>query len=220
MAVELLRPILTVDVVLLTISDGELRVVLQKRDRQPHSGKPALIGGYVRPEEDSSTSAAAMRVLGDKAGVQSSFIDQFMTFSGGDRDPRGWSASVAYYALAPIENIPVGDPSLTLLPLSKARGLPFDHDEIVAKAIERWKRRSAYSSLPAFLLGETFTLPALRMAYEKMLGRTLNDSAFRRKIDELRIIKPVAGAISKATARPAQLYQLSNPRLTEFERTL
>ena len=87
MAVELLRPILTVDVVLLTVSDGELRVVLQKRDRQPHSGKPALIGGYVRPEGDSSTSAAAIRVLRDKAGVQSSFIDQFMTFSGGDRDP-------------------------------------------------------------------------------------------------------------------------------------
>jgi ADP-ribose pyrophosphatase YjhB (NUDIX family) len=220
MAAELVRPILTVDIVLLTISDGELRVVLQKRDRQPHSSRPALIGGYVHPGEDPSTLAAAVRVLGDKAKVQSRFIDQLMTFSGSDRDPRGWSASVAYYALAPIESIPVSNPSLTLLSLSKAKGLPFDHDEIVAKAIERWKRRSAYSSLPAFLLGEAFTLPALRMAYEKMLGRALNDSAFRRKIDELRIIKPITGGISKATARPAQLYQLSNPRLTEFERTL
>jgi len=220
MAVELLRPILTVDIVLLSISDGELRIVLQKRDRQPHLGRPALIGGYVRPEEDPSTSGAAIRVLADKAKVKSSFIDQLMTFSGSDRDPRGWSASVAYYALAPIESIPTSNPSLTMLPLSKAKGLPFDHDDIVTKAIERWRRRSAYSSLPAFLLGPVFTLPALRMAYEKMLGRALNDSAFRRKIDELRIIKPVAGAISKATARPAQLYQLSNPRLTEFERTL
>jgi hypothetical protein len=53
-----------------------------------------------------------------------------------------------------------------------------------------------------------------------MLGRAFNDSAFRRKIDELRIIEPVEGAISKATARPAQLYRLSDPRLTEFDRTL
>jgi 8-oxo-dGTP diphosphatase len=220
MATELLRPILTVDIVVLSLKDGDLHVVLQKRDKQPHSGRLALIGGYVRPEEDASTSAAAVRVLRDKAGIESRFIDQLMTFSGGDRDPRGWSASVAHYALAPAENIPADDRSLTVTPLSKAKGLPFDHDDIVAKAIERWRRRSAYSSLPAFLLTPTFTLPGLRIAYEKMLGRTLNDSAFRRKIDELRIIKPVEGAISKATARPAQLYQLNKPRLTEFDRTL
>lgn len=220
MAAELLRPILTVDLVVLCLKEGELHVVLQKRDRQPHSGRLALIGGYVRPEKDVSTSAAAVRVLRDKAGIESRFIDQLMTFSGGDRDPRGWSASVAYYAMAPAENIPADNHSLAMTPLLKAKGLPFDHDDIVAKAGERWRRRSAYSSLPAFLLTPTFTLPALRMAYEKMLGRTLNDSAFRRKIDELRIIKPVAGALSKATARPAQLYELSNPRLTEFDRTL
>jgi 8-oxo-dGTP diphosphatase len=220
MADELVRPILTVDIVLLTLKEGELHVVLQRRDKQPHSGRLALIGGYVRPEEDLSTSAAAVRVLRDKARIVSSFIDQLMTFSGNLRDPRGWSASVAHYALASAESIPAGDPSLALVPLSIATGLPFDHDDIIVKAIERWRRRSAYSSLPAFLLAPTFTSSALRLAYEKMLGRALNDSAFRRKIDELRIVKPVTGAISKATARPAKLYQLSSTRLTEFERTL
>jgi 8-oxo-dGTP diphosphatase len=53
-----------------------------------------------------------------------------------------------------------------------------------------------------------------------MLRRALNDSAFRRKIDELRIIEPVRGATSKTTARPAQLYQLSHSRLIEFDRML
>jgi 8-oxo-dGTP diphosphatase len=220
MPVELLRPILTVDIVLLTLKGGELHVVLQKRDKPPHAGNFALIGGYVRPEEDISTSAAAIRVLRDKAAIESSFIDQLMTFSGSDRDPRGWSASVAHYALAPVDTIEANQSSLMIVPLSKAKNLPFDHDDIVAKARERWRRRSAYSSLPAFLLGTTFTLPSLRMAYERMLERTLNDSAFRRKIDELRIVAPVPGAVSKVTARPAQLYRLSNPRLTEFDRTL
>jgi len=220
MPFELLRPILTVDIVLLTLKGGELHVVLQKRDKQPHSGRLALIGGYVRPEEDVSTTAAALRVLRDKARVEAPFIDQLMTFSGSGRDPRGWSASVAHYALAPAQNVPADDRSLMVTPLSTVKDLPFDHDEIVAKASERWRRRSAYSSLPAFLLAPTFTLPELRLAYEKTLGRALNDSAFRRKIDELRIIKPVPGQISKATARPARLYRLSNPRLTEFERTL
>ena len=143
-----------------------------------------------------------------------------MTFSGATRDPRGWSASVSYYALMPAEDIPASDGLLKTIPLDDAKGMPFDHDAILAKAAERWRRRAAYSSLPAFLLPVTFTLPALRLAYERMLGRTLNDRAFRRKIDELRIVEPVEGASSKTTARPAQLYRLSRPQLTEFDRTL
>ena len=144
-----------------------------------------------------------------------------MTFSGGDRDPRGWSASVAYMALLPGEALRARSaPSLKLLPFEKVKGLPFDHDAIVAKAVERCRRRAVYSTLPAFLLPPTFTLSSLRLAYEAVLGRTLNDSAFRRKIDELRVIEPVIGAASKATARPAQLYRLSRNQVTEFDRAI
>jgi 8-oxo-dGTP diphosphatase len=221
MASELVRPILTVDIVLLTLKDGALRLVLQKRDRQPHIERLALIGGYVRPEEDKSTHAAAARVLRSKCGVRVRLLEQLMTFSGALRDPRGWSASVAYYGLLPLEDLPVVERyALELIPLAQASHLPFDHDEIVASAAARWRRRAAYSSLPAFLLPPTFTLSALRTAYERMLGRTLNDSAFRRKIDELRIVELMDGELSKATARPAQLYRLSQPKITEFDRSL
>jgi len=153
MSAELIRPILTVDVVLVTLKDSQLHIVLQKRDKPPHAGRPALIGGYVRPEEDESTSAAAARVLRDKVGLTVRLLEQLMTFSGTKRDPRGWSASVAYYALLPAEDVPASPRSpLTMLPLDRANGLPFDHDVILAKAAERWRRRAAYSSLPAFLL--------------------------------------------------------------------
>jgi 8-oxo-dGTP diphosphatase len=221
MSAELLRPILSVDIVLVTFKDGRLHIVLQTRDKPPHAGRPALIGGYVHPEEDQSTSAAAARVLRDKAGLVVRVLEQLMTFSGAERDPRGWSASVAYYALLPAEDVPsLRRSPLTVLPLDHSYGLPFDHDVILAKAAERWRRRAAYSSLPAFLLPPTFTLSALRLAYQAVLGRTLNDSAFRRKIDELRVVEPVIGSASKASARPAQLYRLSHGNVVEFDRTL
>ena len=221
MSAELIRPILTVDVVLVTLKDGQLHIVLQKRDKPPHAGRDALVGGYVHPEEDESTSAAAARVLRDKVGLTVRVLEQLMTFSGTKRDPRGWSASVAYYALLPAEDVPASPRSpLTMLSLDRANGLPFDHDVILAKAAERWRRRAAYSSLPAFLLPPAFTLSALRQAYQAVLGRTLNDSAFRRKIDELRVVEPVVGSASKASARPAQLYRLSHPNVVEFDRTL
>jgi len=221
MAAELIRPILTVDVVLLTLHDDRLHVVLQAREKAPHAGQLALVGGYVHPEEDASTHAAAARVLRDKAGLSVRVLEQLMTFSGTNRDPRGWSASIAYYALLPYEDLAArGDPSLKMLPLAEAKGLPFDHETIVAAAFERCRRRAAYSSLPAFLLPPAFTLPELRRAYEAALGRSLNDSAFRRKIDELRMIEQVTGSVSKATARPAQLFRLAESGVVEFDRTV
>lgn len=218
---ELVRPILTVDVVLLTLSEGRIHVALQERENPPHRGRFALIGGYVHPEEDASTVAAAERVLHGKAGLSARVLEQLMTFSGAARDPRGWSASVAYYALLADEDLPKQPPStLKRLPVADSKGLPFDHDAIVANAMARCRRRAGYSSLPAFLLPRAFTLPALREAYEAMLGRTLNDSAFRRKIDELRVVEPIIGAASKASARPAQLYRLRQEHVVEFNRTI
>src|SRR5258708_5969068 len=139
MAIELIRPILTVDIVLLTLKERRLHTVLQTRDKSPHAGRPTLIGGYVHPEEDQSTSAAAARVLRDKLALTVGLLEQWMTFSGAERDPRGWSASVAYCAPLPAEDVAASRASqLTVVPLGQARGLPFDHDAILAKAAERW----------------------------------------------------------------------------------
>lgn len=221
MSQELIRPILTVDIVALTLHDGRVHAVLQKREKAPHAGQHALIGGYVHPEEDISASAAAIRVLRDKAGLRVRLLEQLMTFSGTERDPRGWSASIAHYGLLPHEDIAsLSTHALTLVPLDKAKGLPFDHDAVLAKTRERCRRRAAYSSLPAFLLPPVFTQTELRQAYEAVLGRSLNDSAFRRKIDELRVIDPVVGAVSKASARPAQLYRLAHGHIVEFDRNI
>jgi 8-oxo-dGTP diphosphatase len=217
---ELIRPILTIDVVLFALREGRLHVVLHRRPHAPHTGRVALIGGYVRPQQDASTRDAAARVLRDKARLTACLLEQLMTFSGERRDPRGWSLSVAYYGLMPIADDTALDDTLTSLPVDEARALPFDHDAILAAARDRCRRRGSYSTLPAFLLPETFTLPQLRSAYEIVLGRALNDSAFRRKLSELRIVEPIEGAKSPLTDRPAQLYRLLHAGVTEFDRTL
>jgi 8-oxo-dGTP diphosphatase len=220
MARELIRPILTVDVVPFALRDGRLHVILHRRPRAPHAGRLALIGGYVRPQEDASTFEAAARVLRDKAGLAARLMEQLMTFSGDARDPRGWSLSVAYCGLMPIPDDAALDDTLVSVPVGDAKDLPFDHDTILTAARERCRRRAGYSTLPAFLLPPSFTLPQLRSAYEIVLGRTLNDSAFRRKLGELRIVEPIEGAKSPLTDRPAQLYRLVHPTVTEFDRTL
>src|SRR4051794_34197469 len=89
--VDIQRPIVTVDIVLFTLVEAGLRVVLQERDREPEKGRATLIGGYVWPQADRDVTAAAQRILKAKANLEGLFLEQLMSFSGPDRDPRGWS---------------------------------------------------------------------------------------------------------------------------------
>src|SRR4051812_25240326 len=100
---EFERPLLTVDVVPLTVADGGLAVLLGRRAKAPFAARLALIGGYVHVDEDGDLAATARRVLRDKAGITELFIEQLMTFSGRSRDPRGWSASVVYLSITPAD---------------------------------------------------------------------------------------------------------------------
>ena len=202
--------ICTVDVVLMTLKENVLHVALLRRDRPPFEGMPALPGGYVHAEEDADTRDAAVRMLKEKTGIQSPYLEQLATFSGRARDPRGWSISVVYYALVSNEVIDAAaHPDVTLVAVEEARSLPFDHQQIIEAAVRRVRDKSSYSSLPVYLCGELFTLPQLQGVYEAILGEPINKVSFRRKIDELDILEPVEGAMETGKAnRPAQLYRL------------
>ena len=208
----------TVDVVLLTLIGGALHVLLQKRAADPFAGALALPGGYVHAQEDQDAGAAAARVLREKTGIVSPYLEQLATFAGPDRDPRGWSVSIAHVAL-------VAESALRAVPAAAAAGaepqwkpvarlpaLPFDHRQIVAHAVERVRTKSQYSSLPVYLCGDRFTLPQLQAVYEAVLGEAVNKVSFRRKIDELGIVEAIDGEFEAGGAhRPAQLYRLRRP---------
>jgi 8-oxo-dGTP diphosphatase len=102
--------------------------------------------------------------------------------------------------------------------------LPFDHEAIVQKAVERLRNKSQYSSLPCFLAGDTFTLPQLQRIYEVLMDEPLNKVSFRRKVGEMDMLEPVEGQFEAAGAhRPAQLYRLKaafRQRLIMLERGL
>lgn len=213
--------IITVDVVLFTIKDGVLQVALMKREKEPFRGQPALPGGYIHAEEDTDGAAAARRVLKDKTGLVSPYLEQLYTFSGGARDPRGWSVSVAYYALVSEDVLKSpGGAGVFLLPVDDLPQLPFDHNRIVDFAVGRLRNKSTYSALPAYLLPETFTLTELQRTYEMVLGHRLDKSAFRRKINEIDFLEPV-GEVRTGLHRPAGLYRIRPTKdLVLFDRTI
>lgn len=201
--------ICTVDVVLLTLQQAALHVALWPRDAAPFQGQWALPGGYIHAPGDANTLASAARVLQHKAGVCSPYLEQLATFSGAQRDPRGWSLAVAYYALVPPQVLQSARDGMQLMPVDALPTLPFDHHTMIEAALARVRSKSQYSSLPVHLCHEPFTLPQLQAVYEAVLGEPLNKVSFRRKMDELQVLAPVVGALQTGGAhRPAQLYTL------------
>ncbi len=206
------KPILTVDIVPLTLCEDRLCLLRKLREKDPFAGRAALIGGYVQVDKDAHLGATARRVLATKAGLNDLYVEQLSTFSGANRDPRGWSASVAYFSLSPLDALAparMGE-ALELVPVDEAVGMPFDHDLILTAALDRLRGKGAYSDLPARFLPEEFTLAQLHHVYEIALGEPLNIDAFRRKVMEREFVVDSGKKRRMPGAnRPSSLYKLA-----------
>jgi len=85
--------------------------------------------------------------------------------------------------------------------------LAFDHGEILQAAVERLRSKVEYTSLPAFLLPESFTLPQLQRMYEVVLDRPIDKSGFRTRMLSAQFLVE-AGFAEGDSKRPAMGYRL------------
>jgi len=217
------RPSLTVDVAILTIVEDAVHVLLVRRTKPPAKGRWALPGGFVGTDE--SLSAAVERVLERETGLRDVFTAQLASFGEVDRDPRGRIVTIAHYALVPAERIVdtvgarEGCTLGRIVPIARAAGpslgidgpagetaLAFDHDDIVAAAVERVRGRLWYAPVAFELVPDEFTLLDLQRAYEAILGRALDKNAFRRRILASGLVSPLGRRREGLRARPAELF--------------
>src|SRR5262249_28301723 len=97
------RPSVTVDIVVFTIFDNDLKVLLIKRNEPPFKGMWAIPGGFVRKGE--TLEAAACRELLEETNVSDIYMEQLYTFGDPERDPRTWVITVAYFALISADRL-------------------------------------------------------------------------------------------------------------------
>ncbi len=210
------RPLVTVDVVIFTVLEDALQVVLVRRpdsEDEPYAGRWALPGGFIDIAQDASLLACALRKLREKTGVTAPYLEQLGSWGDATRDPRGWSATHAFFALLPGHGLALAKgANATQVEWVEAetasrKRLAFDHAAILAAAIARLRSKVEYTSLPAFLLAEPFTLPQLQHTYEVVLGRPVDKSAFRKRMLDAGFLEE-AGVVDGAFGRPAMGYRL------------
>jgi 8-oxo-dGTP diphosphatase len=213
------RPLATVDVVIFTIRDDALHVLLVQRPEgkgEPFPGAWALPGGFVDVDKDKDLAACATRKLMEKTDIASPYLEQLGSWGSADRDPRGWSATHAYFALVPPVKKYAADARWFAICAGKVKPkLGFDHGDILETAIQRLRSKVEYTSLPAYLMPAEFTLPDLQKVYEIVLDRPLEKSAFRTRMLAADLIEPMA-KMRKGPNRPAQLYRLKKAKSPVF----
>jgi len=206
----------TVDVVILTMSEGILQVLLVRRGEAPFEGMWAIPGGFKRPTE--TLDEAAKRELAEETGVDAaSLLAQFGAYGDPERDPRMNVVTVAYLAvLRDVGAVVAGTDAaaaalITVSDVLNGRiDLAFDHLRIVRDAIERVRVELEVTGIATAFVGATFTLAELRAVYEAVWGVQLDAANFRRSVaaeDGWVIPTGRRARPGPAGGRPAELYR-------------
>lgn len=212
------NPLVTADVVLFTIQDGELKLLLVQRGEEPHRGQWALPSGQVRLDEDLEHTA--MRALAAQTGVSGVYLEQLYTFGEPGRHPFARVITVAYYALVPSEKLKLkaaGDAeAVDWFTMDQLRDLAFDHGEIVTIARERLVAKLDYSTIAFQFMPEEFTLSELQAVYEAVRREPLDKRNFRKWTLAQGRIEKTGRMRRNGSHRPANLFRVKNPDRVEI----
>ncbi len=223
------RPLTTVDLAIFTLLGDALQVLLIRRPnerREPHPGQWALPGGFVDVAIDTDLAACARRKLQEKTKINSPYLEQLGSWGSATRDPRGWSTTHVYFALIPADGLVLARGAnaaevawFAVDALLRKPELAFDHNDLLKSAVDRLRSKVEYTSLPAYLLAEPFTLPQLQRVYEIVLGRTIDKSGFRTRMMAADFLSE-AGFVESDSNRPPMGYRLiDRSKAVVFPRT-
>src|SRR6185436_12768655 len=175
------RPAVTVDLVIFTIAEHDLKVLLIRRAQEPFKNKWALPGGFV--EMDESLEKAAARELKEEASVSNVYLEQLYTFGEPKRYPRGRVISVAYFALvdASQQNIRAADDAAEAQwhSVFKPPKLAFDHRKILDYAVWRLRYKIEWTTVGYELRPNNFFFFKQKTAYEIILQKPVDKRNFR-----------------------------------------
>ncbi len=200
------RPMVTVDLIVITPMADKLKVLLIRRDRSPYEGCWGLPGGFVEMEETLAESAQRelaeetnlkLSGLGKQPGLssQQAWMEQLHTFGDPDRDPRGRVISIAFLVLVRPGRLPeleAGDDAAEAqwFSLKNPPKLAFDHRQMLRMAEKRLMRDHERRSLVFQLVPSPFTMDELRSTCEMILGDQVDAREFRRRMKKLEEIEP------------------------------
>jgi ADP-ribose pyrophosphatase YjhB (NUDIX family) len=206
-----------IDCIIFGFNEGELSLLLLKRNFQPAMGEWSLMGGFT--QENESTDDAAKRVLHELTGLDNVYMEQVGAFGEVERDPGERVVSIAYYALVNIDEYDrklVQQHNAFWININELPPLIFDHDRMVEKARKLMQQKASTNPIGFNLLPKLFTLSQLQSLYEAIYGETTDKRNFRKRVAEMDFIEKTEKIDKQGSKRGAALYRFNSKAYRKY----
>lgn len=205
------KSLVSIDCAIFGYHEGELKLLLFQREKEPEIGHWSLIGGWINADE--SAESAAIRVLRRITGLHDIFMEQVSTFSNPDRDPGGRVISVVFYALIVINDERMKLSSEFGAEWWSVRSLPkliFDHQQMVDLALEKLRQNATYHLVGRELLPDKFTITQLRNLYGSIFFKDFDPGNFRKKVLSTGVLDRLNSKDTSESKKGAYYYRFNN----------
>ncbi len=194
----------------LQVRERRLQVLLWQRALAPFSGRWALPGGSLGPDETLERSIR--RHLAAKVDVRElSHLEQLETRA----DPDAAGVTTAYLGLVPTGLDPGVPEDTGWHPVDELPATAFDHGSFVLAGRDRLRAKLSYTNLGFALAPEAFTVSELRELYAAALGHAVSATNLKRVLVRRGVLVPTGEhrPSGRAGGRPAEVYRFRSREL-------
>ena len=193
-----------------TVKDGNLKVLLIKRNNEPFKDKWALVGGALYNTE--TVDEGMKREIIEKTGIEDVDLHFSNIFSDIKRSPIMRMIAISYVGLVDYKKLTLLKKSLKTtdcdwFDVKLIPDLAYDHNEIFTKSIETLKELINTTNIMKSLFNYEFTIPEIQNVYETILNKTLDRRNFRKKLLQSDLIIETNKYKNYKGNKPAKLYK-------------
>jgi 8-oxo-dGTP diphosphatase len=200
----------SVDCVIFGFDENVLKVLLIKSDLEAFREKWSLLGDLVQPDE--GLDEASYRVLTERTGLDTLYLEQVHTFGAVHRHPAGRVVSAAYYCLVNIKHTQLTQlgNELHWHPVKDIATMAFDHKKILDTCYSTLKKKIQEEPIIFNLLERKFSLRELQNLYEAILDVKLDRRNFRKKLFSTGLLTDLNEMERNVPHRPGKLYTFNH----------
>lgn len=219
---------LSVDCVIFGFHEDQLKVLLLK---WKGSGQWCLPGGFVMKEEHIDDSAN--RILKERTSMESIYLKQFRVFGDPQRERKkeefinlpnasknSWIMqrfiTIGYYALVEFSKVTPEPDVLSeeckWWDIHKVPKLVYDHNHILAAALDTLRMSLNDYPVGYNLLSERFTMPELQTLYETILGKPIDRRNFQKKMLALGLLERLKERKTGGAHKAPYLYRFDKKK--------
>jgi len=233
-----INPHISVDCVIFGFSTNQLKVLLIEREYSDLEGRQKrdhkLPGDFIANDED--LDMAASRTLEELTGLKNIFLQPFAFFGQPDRisgrSDIEWLCATtgqkiqrvvtsAYFSLINISETRSDfaiKNNASWINIQEVPTLAFDHASIISKGLSHLQFTLRNEPIGFELLPDKFTIRELQTLYEVILGCTLDNRNFRKKILKSKYMIQLGEKQSGVAHKPAFYYRFDRTIYEEYKK--